>query len=62
MSSGGSRPGSGRPIADPDKKRVQLTISISPKTRDMIEELRRRKIKVGLVIDELIQKYFEDNK
>lgn len=62
MSSGGSRPGSGRPSAELGKKRVQVSISVSPKTMGVIEELRKRKVKVGLIVDELLQKYFEDNK
>lgn len=62
MPSGGSRPGSGRPTADQGTKRVQVSISVSPKTMTVIEELRKRKVKVGAVVDELLQKYFEDNK
>ena len=62
MSSGGSRPGSGRPSAELGKKRVQVSISVSPETMKMIEELRRRKIKVGQVFDQLMKEYFEDKK
>lgn len=56
---GGSRPGSGRKSAS-QEKRGQISISVSPETRRMIEELRRRKVKVGQVVDELIRQYFED--
>ena len=57
---GGSRPGSGRKPADPEKKRSQISISVSPETKRMIDEMRKRKVKVGQVVDELIHQYFED--
>lgn len=57
---GGSRPGSGRKPAVQGKKRCQISISVSPETKRMIDELRRRKVKVGQVVDELIRQYFED--
>lgn len=57
---GGSRPGSGRKPAVQEKKRIQISISISPETKRMIDEMRKRKVKVGQVVDELIRKYFED--
>lgn len=57
---GGSRPGCGRKPAVKEKKRSQISISVSPETKRMIDELRRRKVKVGQVVDELIHKYFED--
>ena len=57
---GGSRPGSGRIPAAQEKKRIQISISVSPETKRMIDELRRRKVKVGQVVDELIRQYFED--
>lgn len=57
---GGARPGSGRKPAVQVKKRIQISISVSPETKRMIDELRRRKVKVGQVVDELIRQYFED--
>ena len=60
MPIGGSRPGSGRKPAVQGKKRCQISISVSPETKRMIDELRRRKVKVGQVVDELIRQYFED--
>lgn len=58
---GGSRPGSGRKSASQEEKRVQISISVSPQTKSRIQELRRRrKIKVGRLVDELIERYFED--
>lgn len=57
---GGARPGSGRKPAVQVKKRIQISISVSPETKRMIDELRRRKVKVGQMVDELIRQYFED--
>ena len=57
---GGARPGSGRKTAVQDKKRIQISISVSPETKGMIDEMRKRKVKVGQVVDELIRQYFED--
>ena len=57
---GGSRPGSGRKPAVQDKKRIQTSISVSPETKGMIDEMRKRRVKVGQVVDELIRQYFED--
>ena len=57
---GGSRPGSGRKPAVQDSKRIQISISVSPETKGMIDEMRKRRVKVGQVVDELIRQYFED--
>lgn len=59
MARGGAKPGSGRPIVTPDKKRVQVSISVSPETKKMIQEMRSNGIKVGQVVDEMIRQYFE---
>ena len=55
---GGSRPGSGRKPAVQEKKRIQISISVSPETKMVIDEMRKRKVKVGPVVDELIRQYF----
>ena len=60
MPIGGSRPGCGRKPVVQENKRSQISISVSPETKRMIDELRRRKVKVGQVVDELIRQYFED--
>ena len=57
---GGTRPGCGRKPAIQEKKRIQISISVSPETKRMIDEMRKRKVKVGQVVDELIRQYFED--
>ena len=57
---GGSRPGSGSKPAVQGKKRIQISISVSPETKRMIDEMRKRKVKVGQLVDELIRQYFED--
>ena len=55
---GGSRPGCGRKPAVQEKKRSQISISVSSETKRIIDEMRRRKVKVGQVVDELIRQYF----
>lgn len=60
MPSGGKRQGSGRPQVKEEKKRVQISISVSPETLKRINELRGEKIKVGQLVDDLIRQYFED--
>lgn len=55
---GGSRPGCGRKPAVQEKKRNQISISVSPETKRVIDEMRKRKVKVGQVVDELIRQYF----
>ena len=57
---GGSRPGCGRKPAVQEKKRSQISISVSPETNGIINEMRKRKVKIGQVVDEVIHKYFED--
>ena len=57
---GGSRPGSGRKPSVQEKKRIQISISVSPETKRRIGELREKKVKVGQVVDELIHQYFEN--
>ena len=57
---GGSRPGCGRKPVVQEKKRCQISISVSPETKGMIDEMRKRKVNVGQVVDELIRQYFED--
>lgn len=55
---GGSRPGCGRKPAIQEKKRIQISISVSTETKRVIDEMRKRKVKVGQVVDELIRQYF----
>lgn len=55
---GGLRPGCGRKPAVQEKKRSQISISVSPETKRVIDEMRKRKVKVGQVVDELIRQYF----
>ena len=57
---GGSRAGCGRKPAVQGKKMCQISISVSPESKRMIDEMRKRKVKVGQVVDELIRQYFED--
>ena len=56
---GGSRPGCGRKPAVQEKKRSQISISVSPETKRMIDEMRKRKVNVGQVVDEFISHNFD---
>lgn len=56
---GGARPGSGRKSISQERKRVQITISISPETKARIDTMRAKGIKVGVVLDDLIRQYFD---
>lgn len=55
---GGARAGAGRKSASQEEKRVQVSISVSPETMTMIQDMRRRKVKVGKVVDDMIHDYF----
>ena len=53
---GGARPGAGRKPQDPDTKRVQMVISVSRHTRDILQEIYRDMgERPGRVIDRLIK-------
>lgn len=53
---GGARPGAGRKPADPEDKRVQMVITISPETRDRLKSISRaRHIRIGRLIDEMVK-------
>lgn len=59
---GGARPGAGRKPASIDKKRIQVSISVSPETKRKIDELRERKVKIGQIVDDAIRQCFENQK
>ena len=61
MSSGGKRAGAGRKEVSQEKKRVQISISVAPVTKQRITDLRQQGIRVGEVVDELIREYCEDS-
>ena len=60
MTYGGKRPGAGRKPMIPGEKKVQMTITILPKTRERIRLMRKRGIKIGEVVDEVVEQYCED--
>ena len=61
MTLGGSRIGAGRKPISKDKKRVQVSISVSPETKAIITDLRHKGIRVGEIVDKSFQRYCEDN-
>ena len=55
MASGGKRPGAGRPsLEDPRDKKVQITVTIQPNTKIMINALKEHGIKIGKIVDEAV--------
>ena len=53
---GGARPGAGRKAYDPDKKRIQITISVHRDTRDKLNAIAKAKgISPGRVVDEIVK-------
>lgn len=62
MTSGGKRIGSGRHAVAEEEKRVQISISVSPETKRLISELRKKGVKVGPLIDELLRQHFGELK
>jgi hypothetical protein len=61
MSRGGKRPGAGRPIVAEHEKRVQLSLSVSPKTKEWMQTLSREQgVTMGTILEVLIDS-FEDS-
>ena len=54
MASGGKRQGAGRKPIDPKEKKVQVSISVSPDTKDTIRELREKGYDVNKYIERCI--------
>lgn len=55
MARGGKREGAGRPfLDDPRDKKVQVSVTIEPCTKEKICLLRERGIKIGKVVDEAV--------
>ena len=53
MASGGKRQGAGRKPIDPKEKKVQVSVSVTPKTKEMIKQLRE----TGLDVNKLFEEY-----
>lgn len=55
MTSGGKRPGAGRPfLKNPKDKKVQICVTIHPTTKLMIETMKQDGVKIGKVVDEAV--------
>ena len=55
MASGGKRPGAGRPfLDDPQKKKVQVSVTIEPCTKEKMCLLRERGIKIGKIFEDAV--------
>ena len=55
---GGKRPGAGRPFIAPESKKVQMTITITPGTRDWMRQMAAEQgLTTGEILDLLIESY-----
>ena len=54
MASGGKRQGAGRKPIDPKEKKVQVSVSVTPKTKEMIKQLRETGHDVNKLFEEYI--------
>lgn len=60
---GGRRPNAGRPQINPDDKRVQLSLSVSPKTKLwMQDQAREQGVTMGTILEVLIDSFEKDCK
>ena len=60
MTSGGKRPGAGRPLLkNPKDKNLQICVTIHPDTKIMIETMKQYGIKIGKIVDEAVKDVFE---
>jgi hypothetical protein len=58
---GGRRAGAGRPVVAEHEKRVQLSLSVSPKTKEWMQTLSREQgVTMGTILEVLIDS-FEDS-
>ena len=55
MSRGGRRAGAGRPQINPDDKRVQMSLSVSPVTMTRIRAMRKDGVPVTAHIEDFIE-------
>lgn len=60
---GGKRAGSGRPAVAEHEKRVQLSLSVSPKTKLwMQDQAREQGVTMGTILEVLIDSFEKDCK
>lgn len=58
---GGKRAGAGRPVVAEHEKRVQLSLSVSPKTKEWMQtQSREQGVTMGTILEVLIDS-FEDS-
>lgn len=60
MARGGKRTGAGRPAVAKNEKRVQLSLSVSPKTKEWMQnQSAEQGVTMGTILEVLID-HFED--
>lgn len=62
MVKGGRRQGAGRPFIAPEDKKVQMTITISPCTRDWMRQMSAEQgLTTGEILELLIESFEEQS-
>ena len=59
MARGGKRANAGRPHINPDDKRVQMSLSVSPVTKTRINSMREDGVQVTAYIEDFIEDLME---
>jgi hypothetical protein len=60
---GGRRAGAGRPVVAEHEKRVQLSLSVSPKTKEWMQtQSREQGVTMGTILEVLIDSFEESCK
>ena len=60
MGSGGTRTGSGRKAMATADKRKKVCITLSPEAYAVLQDMRKRKVKVGRLIDDFLIRTEDD--
>ena len=63
MSRGGRRAGAGRPVIAEHEKRVQMSLSVSPKTKEWMSRMAAEQgVTMGVILEVLIDTFEESCK
>ena len=57
---GGKREGAGRPFVGPDKKKVQISVSVSPATREKARAMKAAGVNVNTLLERHINEMAEE--
>lgn len=57
---GGARPNAGRKAKSEDEARCSISFRVDPVTRDRIQVLKSKGMKIGIEIDKMVEKLVKD--